>query len=282
MKWQLTLAAGAMSFALIPPALAVPGPASNATSVGPVVAIQLADANQQQNEGEKGRGGQRPAPQRQAPPQRGPQPQRVTPPPQRGPQPQRTMPQPQERRGMPQPQRGQQPQRVTPPPQRTMPQPQRTMPQPQRTMPQPQERRGMPQPQRVTPQPQRTMPQSQRGTPQRNPRYNWGQYRPGQRPPDWQAHRNFDRAPWQRNFNAERRFRWQPYQRPPGWYARRWAFGMILPSLFWTQPYWITDYGQFGLADPPYGYVWVRDGDDALLVDVQSGYILQVIYGLFD
>ena len=33
--------------------------------------------------------------------------------------------------------------------------------------------------------------------------------------------------------------------------------------------------------DPPYGYVWVRYGDDALLVDVDTGEILRVVYGVF-
>jgi Ni/Co efflux regulator RcnB len=33
--------------------------------------------------------------------------------------------------------------------------------------------------------------------------------------------------------------------------------------------------------DPPYGYVWVRNDQDAMLVDVQSGLILSVQYNLF-
>ncbi len=112
-------------------------------------------------------------------------------------------------------------------------------------------------------------------------RFDWSKYRPGQRPPDWQAHRNFDGQAWMRNYNAERRYRWQSYRRPSGWYYRRWVFGTILPMMFWTQQYWITDYWQFGLPNAPYGYVWVRYGNDALLVNVQTGYILQVRYGLF-
>jgi Ni/Co efflux regulator RcnB len=37
----------------------------------------------------------------------------------------------------------------------------------------------------------------------------------------------------------------------------------------------------FGLLIPPYGYVWVRYGDDALLVDTRTGMVLQVRYGVF-
>jgi Ni/Co efflux regulator RcnB len=112
-------------------------------------------------------------------------------------------------------------------------------------------------------------------------RFNWNTYRPGVRPPDQNRYRNFDVSPYQRNFRAARRYHWVPYARPPGWYYRRWVFGDIFPRSFWVSSYWITDYWQFGLMDPPYGYVWVRYGDDAVLVDVQSGRILRVVYSVF-
>jgi Ni/Co efflux regulator RcnB len=38
----------------------------------------------------------------------------------------------------------------------------------------------------------------------------------------------------------------------------------------------------FGLAPPPYGYEWVRNGDDALLIDTNTGEILQVEYDVFE
>jgi Ni/Co efflux regulator RcnB len=44
----------------------------------------------------------------------------------------------------------------------------------------------------------------------------------------------------------------------------------------------VTHYWRFGLFDPPYGYVWVRYGDDALLVDVETGRILASVYDLFE
>ncbi len=127
---------------------------------------------------------------------------------------------------------------------------------------------------------QRQQPQRQQA--QRQQRYNWSSYQQGRRPPDWNNHRNFDRGAWQRNEQAQRRYHWNSYQRPPGWYYRRWSFGMILPSLFWGRQYWIDGYWNYGLPDPPYGYVWVRYGNDALLVNVEDGDILRVIYGLYD
>jgi Ni/Co efflux regulator RcnB len=35
------------------------------------------------------------------------------------------------------------------------------------------------------------------------------------------------------------------------------------------------------LEVPPAGYEWVRDGNDAMLIDTTSGEILQVEYGVF-
>ncbi len=56
---------------------------------------------------------------------------------------------------------------------------------------------------------------------------------------------------------------------------------MMLPRRFWARRYWIDSYWQFGLRNPPYGYVWVRYSSDALLVNVQSGRVLRVVYSLF-
>jgi Ni/Co efflux regulator RcnB len=90
-----------------------------------------------------------------------------------------------------------------------------------------------------------------------------------------------DFSRFHRNFSAPRHFRVGVYQRPRGWYAHRWVFGEILPSLFWTSNYWINDYMAYDLEPPPPGTVWVRDGDDALLIDRFSGEIIEVAYNVF-
>jgi len=84
-----------------------------------------------------------------------------------------------------------------------------------------------------------------------------------------------------RNFTAPRRFHVGTYQRPRGWYYRRWSYGDYLPAAFFVSTYWLTDYLAFGLEPPPPGLVWVRYGDDALLVDRYSGEVVQVEYGVF-
>ena len=93
------------------------------------------------------------------------------------------------------------------------------------------------------------------------------------------ANHNF--ASFQRNVTAQRRFHAPTYQQPRGWYAHRWTFGETLPALFWARDYWLTDYMDYALPPPPYGATWVRYGDDALLIDEDSGEIITVEYGVF-
>jgi Ni/Co efflux regulator RcnB len=113
-------------------------------------------------------------------------------------------------------------------------------------------------------------------------RYDWATYQPGQRPPLWQQYRlDFNPRHYEINRDAERSFHWQHYAQPQGWYYQRWVYGQNLPAVFWGREYWLTNYSEFGLVDPPYGYVWVRYGDDSILVGVEGGEILSVIYGEF-
>ncbi|HEY4339236.1 MAG TPA: RcnB family protein [Steroidobacteraceae bacterium] len=101
-------------------------------------------------------------------------------------------------------------------------------------------------------------------------------------PKGWNARpAKVDRSAYQHNFKAARSFHVGPYHRPAGWSAHTWAYGQILPRAYFAPEYILSDYWLFALEVPPAGYEWVRDGDDALLVDVNSGEILQVEYGAF-
>ncbi len=81
-----------------------------------------------------------------------------------------------------------------------------------------------------------------------------------------------------RNFN---RAHAPAYRYPHGYGYRRWSEGSRLPRLFLSQSYFFTDYSIFGFGPPPYGDQWVRYGPDLLLVDIQSGEVVYVIYGAF-
>ena len=51
-----------------------------------------------------------------------------------------------------------------------------------------------------------------------------------------------------------------------GWYAR---------------PYVVNDYSPYRLYAPPYGYHWVRVGNDVLLTAIATGIVLDVLYDIW-
>jgi hypothetical protein len=73
-----------------------------------------------------------------------------------------------------------------------------------------------------------------------------------------------------------------PFIYPQGWGYRRWAVGAALPPLFLARDYWYADWASLGLAPPPPGAEWVRYGPDLLLVDVNSGQVLDVVPDVFE
>jgi Ni/Co efflux regulator RcnB len=84
------------------------------------------------------------------------------------------------------------------------------------------------------------------------------------------------------NVQAPRRFHIAvAYRQPAGFYVHHWVFGERLPVAFFARDYWIADFAVYGLMEPWAGYEWVRVGDDALLVDIDTGEVIRVEYGLF-
>lgn len=114
--------------------------------------------------------------------------------------------------------------------------------------------------------------------PQRDPR---GYQRFGTPPGIEHRPSNLDRGYYGHHFQANHIYHVGPYHAPPGFAYRRWVIGEILPPPFWVRDYWLSDYWLFGLDIPPVGYEWVRYGPDALLIDTNSGDVVQVVYGLF-
>ncbi|MFI4935686.1 MAG: RcnB family protein [Caulobacterales bacterium] len=114
--------------------------------------------------------------------------------------------------------------------------------------------------------------------------YGWTGALPGQnhdlrdrdRGRDW-----FDTREFPREFRAEHRFHdHDDYGYPPGWYARTWFFGNFLPFGWYTSDYYLT-YWDYDLPEPPIGCEWIREGHDALLVDVWTGRVVSVYSGIF-
>lgn len=122
-------------------------------------------------------------------------------------------------------------------------------------------------------------------------RYNGGTSRHLQPRERWAGQRR-----WDNGWRSDRRYDWQDYRarnryiyRQPTYYApygwnygySRFSIGIFLNNLLFAQNYWIDDPYYYRLP-PAYGTLrWIRYYDDALLVDIRDGYVVDVIYGFF-
>jgi len=112
------------------------------------------------------------------------------------------------------------------------------------------------------------------------PGQQWGNQRGYQYRDRDRGRPQFDQRRYRPSYRAPQRFRIAPYRAPPGFYVRSWSFGDRLPYGWYSAPYYLN-WVAYGLPMPPIGAEWVRVGSDALLVDVWSGQVLSVFYGLF-
>lgn len=81
--------------------------------------------------------------------------------------------------------------------------------------------------------------------------------------------------------NATHHFRAPAYRAPRGYVYRRYNVGERLEAAYFAQEYWLSDFAMYDLIAPPDGYTWVRFGPDAILVDEDTGEVVQVQYGVF-
>ena len=95
------------------------------------------------------------------------------------------------------------------------------------------------------------------------------------------TNRSANFASLQRNVQASHQFHAGVYRQPYGYESRHWGYGERLPRAYYGRDYWITDYAMYSLFAPDDGLVWVRVGDDVMLVNEYTGEIVQVDYGEF-
>ena len=100
---------------------------------------------------------------------------------------------------------------------------------------------------------------------------------------------------WDRQWRSNSRYNWQSYRRGHpdtyrlgsyyapyrGYSYRRLSIGFYLDGLFFSNRYWIADPWQYRLPEVYGPYRWVRYYDDALLVNIYSGEVVDVIYSVF-
>lgn len=112
----------------------------------------------------------------------------------------------------------------------------------------------------------------------------------------WNRHDRYDNHHrWDRNWRHDRRYdwyghrnryrnqyRWGVYYSPyRNWNYRRLSIGFSLWPLFYSERYWINDPWQYRLPDVYGPYRWVRYYDDALLIDLRTGEVVDVINNFF-
>lgn len=108
-----------------------------------------------------------------------------------------------------------------------------------------------------------------------NDRYNGGRWNNGWRNNnsyDWRGYRNSNRS----------HYRLPRYYAPSGWGSyRRFGIGFTLNSILFGQQYWINDPYSYRLPDVYGPYRWVRYYNDALLVDIYTGEVVDTVYDIF-
>ncbi len=98
---------------------------------------------------------------------------------------------------------------------------------------------------------------------------------------------------WNRNWRNDSRYDWRRYRNnhrslfsfgiyydPFGYGYRQFDIGYSFQPAYFSQQYWI-DPALYGLPYPPPGTQWVRYWNDAVLVDMYSGEVVDVIHDFF-
>jgi len=88
---------------------------------------------------------------------------------------------------------------------------------------------------------------------------------------DWRDYRKSHRQVFQRG----------AYYAPRGTRYRPVSVGYTFQPAFFSNRYWVNDYGTYRLPAPGYNHRWVRYGNDVVLVDIRTGRVLRVITGFF-
>ena len=130
-------------------------------------------------------------------------------------------------------------------------------------------------------------------------RGSWSQNRDGdyrQRDTQQQRYRSGSRwagGGWNRDWRNDRHYDWRNYRDrhrstfhlgiyydPFGYGYRQFDIGYNLAPLYFSQRYWI-DPSIYQLPYPPPGTQWVRYWNDAVLVDMYTGEVVDVIHNFF-
>jgi hypothetical protein len=99
---------------------------------------------------------------------------------------------------------------------------------------------------------------------------------------------------WSRDWRHDRRYDWWDYRNryrtlfrlgryhdPYGWSYRRFSTGYDLWPSYYGSSFWLNDPWKYRLP-PAFGpYRWIRYYNDALLVDIYTGQVVDVVHNVF-
>lgn len=118
--------------------------------------------------------------------------------------------------------------------------------------------------------------------------------RPGTQPPLRTDARRTPAIQWSTNWRHNNHYDWQNYRRhhhhhfhlgfyfdPFGWGYQPFQIGWRMWPAYYGSQYWINDPYSYRLPYAPPGYQWVRYYNDALLVDMWTGEVVDVIPNFF-
>ena len=118
-----------------------------------------------------------------------------------------------------------------------------------------------------------TQPPSPRsaGTSRAHPSHRWSD--------NWRHDRRYDWRDWRRRHHNH--FRFAFYSDPFGWDYLRYGVGWRLWPSYYGSSFWLNDPWSYRLP-PAYGpYRWIRYYNDALLVNIYTGQVVDVEYDFF-
>ena len=96
---------------------------------------------------------------------------------------------------------------------------------------------------------------------------------------DWRRDHRYDWRSYRNRYRSL--FRLGRYYDPYGWSYRRCSIGYNLWPSYYGSSFWLNDPWKYRLP-PAYGpYRWVRYYDDALLVNIYTGQVVDVIHNFF-
>lgn len=105
----------------------------------------------------------------------------------------------------------------------------------------------------------------------------WRDPAPGRDSGGWKR----EDLPRAHGWQGSERYQVGRFQRPPGWSARAWRRDQYVPRHWLGLGYLYVEPWDFALPPGPPRSAWMRLGEDAVLVDLRSGRILQVAPALF-